>query len=253
MHVTVNFGEKTFIAGLEKGIDLSLSMGPDGDNPNCYYINEARIEPFRSGTFVGSRKLGGSVNCEVVTFCAHGNGTHTEGLGHISQERVSMNKSINLHHFVSLLITVEPTSKNGDKIITRNQVEEIMRKWAPLIPPALIVRTLPNQDNKRKINYSGSNPPYFQLEALSYLRDLGVEHLLTDLPSVDKEQDEGKLLAHHAWWNMPINPRKNATITELIYVSNEVKDGWYLLNLQTSPFETDAVPSRPIIYPLNIS
>jgi hypothetical protein len=41
------------------------------------------------------------------------------------------------------------------------------------------------------------------------------------------------------------------TITELIFVPNEVKDGPYLLNLQTAAFENDATPSRPVIYPIH--
>lgn len=75
-------------------------------------------------------------------------------------------------------------------------------------------------------------------------------HLLIDLPSVDKEHDGGKLTAHKTFWNYPKAPRKEATITEMIFVPNAVKDGLYLLNLQVAPFENDASPSRPVIYPL---
>ena len=75
-----------------------------------------------------------------------------------------------------------------------------------------------------------------------------VKHLLIDLPSIDKEKDEGALLAHKAFWNYPVTPRLDAFITELIYVPNEIKDGLYLLNIQIAPFETDAAPSRPILF-----
>ena len=73
------------------------------------------------------------------------------------------------------------------------------------------------------------------------------------MPSVDKEQDEGKLLAHKAFWNVKdVNnlnddARLNCTITELIYVPNEITDGTYLLNLQIASFENDASPSKPIL------
>jgi hypothetical protein len=77
-----------------------------------------------------------------------------------------------------------------------------------------------------------------------------IEHLLVDIPSVDKEQDEGKLLAHKSFWQFPFNTRKNATITELIYVPNHIPDGYYLVNLQYYPFPMDASPSRPLIYAL---
>jgi hypothetical protein len=74
------------------------------------------------------------------------------------------------------------------------------------------------------------------------------------LPSVDKEKDEGKLLAHKAFWNVTdvknvnADARLNCTITEMIFVSDEVKDGSYLLNLQLASFENDASPSKPVLY-----
>jgi hypothetical protein len=71
---------------------------------------------------------------------------------------------------------------------------------------------------------------------------------LIDLPSVDKEQDEGKLLSHNAFWNTSGKLRLDATITELIYVENTIEDGSYFLNLQIAPFENDASPSKPILY-----
>jgi hypothetical protein len=74
------------------------------------------------------------------------------------------------------------------------------------------------------------------------------------LPSVDKEKDEGKLLAHKAFWNVKdvndlnADARLNCTITEMIYVPDEVLDGAYVLNLQIASFENDASPSKPILY-----
>ena len=74
--------------------------------------------------------------------------------------------------------------------------------------------------------------------------------MLLDLPSVDKEIDGGVLAFHHAFWNVPNHPDSSRTITELIYVPNELSDGAYLLELQVSNFENDAAPSRPILYPI---
>jgi hypothetical protein len=91
-------------------------------------------------------------------------------------------------------------------------------------------------------------------EAALFLRESGTQHLLIDLPSVDKEKDEGKLLAHKAFWNVTdvtnlnSDARLEATITELIYVPDAIPDGSYLLNLQIASFENDASPSKPILY-----
>ena len=55
-------------------------------------------------------------------------------------------------------------------------------------------------------------------------------------------------MAHNAFWNTAGELRMNATITEFIYVPNEVEDGEYLLNLMIAPFENDATPSKPVLY-----
>ncbi|MDP4685384.1 MAG: cyclase family protein, partial [Salibacteraceae bacterium] len=115
-------------------------------------------------------------------------------------------------------------------------------------PEALILRTLPNSDKKLFTNYSSSNPPYIEAASAAWMREQNIKHLLLDLPSVDREEDGGALAAHKAFWNYPENPRMDATITELIYVPNEVADGEYLLNLQVAPIENDASPSRPVLF-----
>jgi hypothetical protein len=76
----------------------------------------------------------------------------------------------------------------------------------------------------------------------------GIRHLLLDLPSVDREEDGGQLLAHKAFWQYPHNTRTDATITEMVYVPNELRDGLYLLNLQTISLDLDASPSKPVVY-----
>ena len=78
------------------------------------------------------------------------------------------------------------------------------------------------------------------------------QHLLLDLPSVDREEDAGQLLAHHAFWQYPAQPRREATITELIFVPNEIADGLYLLNIQITSLELDASPSKPVLYALSL-
>jgi len=137
--------------------------------------------------------------------------------------------------------------KRGDEVITKSQLKKAFKDE---FEEAVVIRTLPNTDEKLSKNYSNTNPPYFEPEALDFLRQKGVKHLLTDLPSVDREVDGGKLLAHHAYWKSGRPSDKGCTITEFVFVPNEIKDGLYLLNLQIAPFENDAAPSKPILYKL---
>ena len=115
---------------------------------------------------------------------------------------------------------------------------------------ALIIRTIPNTKNKINKNYSNTNPPYFSEKAVKYLVEIGIQHLLIDLPSIDKEKDGGSLIAHKLFWQFPKNIRHGCTITEFIYASYQIKDVKYLLNLQFVPFDNDASPSRPVLFKL---
>ena len=112
----------------------------------------------------------------------------------------------------------------------------------------MIIRTLPNSSEKKSKKYDYSNPPFFEEAAIIYLRELGIEHLLVDLPSVDKEKDNGELLCHKAFWNTNGVVRNLATITEFIYADDTVSDGIYFLNMQLAPIENDATPSKPTLY-----
>ena len=141
----------------------------------------------------------------------------------------------------------------NDQIITENQLQLALKGRRP---EAIVIRTLPNDLQKKSRKYSHTNPPYLTESAAIFLRKIGVEHLLIDLPSVDKEHDEGKLLAHKAFWNVTNtthlndDARMNCTITELIFVENDIEDGDYLLNIQMASFENDASPSKPVLYRL---
>ncbi|MBM3427418.1 MAG: cyclase family protein, partial [Bacteroidetes bacterium] len=177
--------------------------------------------------------------------------THTETLGHIDplQFPISQWKGPYLTH--ALLLSVEPENKeNGDRVITWNQIS---RDVLQHLPQALVIRTLPNVPSKKSTDYSDSNFPYLDEEIGSRLNECGVIHLLVDLPSVDRESDEGKLSCHHAFWGFPANPRKEATISEMVFVGDEISDGLYCLSLQPPAFEMDAAPSRPILYPAVLS
>ncbi len=246
MIARIELDNQTRRVDLNKAIDISIPLRATADNPNAFGLAAPRFEPFKAGDFVGSVQQGGPVNCEDLFINAHGNGTHTECVGHIARERITINQSLKQFVFLARLITVTPQeSSEGDKVITADMLKEVMGSAAP---PALIVRTLPNDESKCSRQWSGNNPPYFEASALSMLRERGVEHLLTDLPSVDREQDEGALAGHHAWWDYPANPRLGSTITEMVYVADGVADGEYLLNIQITALETDASPSKPVLY-----
>ena len=246
MDITFVRGQKTYRADLSRPVDLSIPLRKGHDNPNCFYAPPPDFWPVEAGDFVGSTALGGPVNFFNVTFNPHGNGTHTECVGHIAKEPYVLGECLLEAHFFAKLVSLYPQkTDNGDRVVLREQLEALLGKGEA---EALIVRTMPNDERKLNARYSGANPPYLAREAAAYLVECGVQHLLIDLPSVDREEDEGLLQAHHAFWQYPDAVRKHCTITELIYVPDRVKDGYYLLNLQTASFDLDASPSKPLIF-----
>ena len=235
---------KEFKVNLSKPIDISIPLKNGTDNPNAWYVPPVKMEAVKMGDWVGEVKKGGSVNFFNIYFNPHGHGTHTECVGHISKDKESINDSVKTFFFLSQLISVEPIALKGDSIITKESIEENFDEECE----AIIIRTLPNSTEKLNKHYSNTNPPFLQEEAAIYLREKGIKHLLIDLPSVDKEEDRGILAAHHAFWDFPKNTRFDCSITELIFVPSEIKDGNYLLNLTFAPFDNDASPSRPTLY-----
>ncbi|WP_418262007.1 cyclase family protein [Flavobacterium faecale] len=237
---------------LSKPIDISIPITNTDENPIAWYLEKPSIEPVRVGAWVGKVSEGeSSTNFNNIQFNPHSHGTHTECLGHITEDFYSVNQALKTFFFWAELISVPLTIKGDDFVITQLAIKKALRGKTP---EAIVIRTLPNDASKLSKKYSHTNPPYMTEEAASFLCEIGIQHLLIDLPSVDKEHDEGKLLAHKAFWNVKnvqqlnTDARLDATITEMIYVSDEVPNGTYLLNLQMASFENDASPSKPVLY-----
>jgi kynurenine formamidase len=250
MLINIEWNKKKFFADLTKPLDISIPLRSGENNPNAFGIQQPVFEPFKFGDFILSTQQGGSVNCENLFINAHGNGTHTECVGHISKEKITINQTLTTFFSIAQLISVEAENN----IVTKRSVEKLFEESAaPIAIGALVIRTLPNDKNKLAKKYSGNNPTYLEAALCDRLREKNIKHLLIDLPSVDAEEDGGELAAHHAFWNYPAQPRMDATITEMIFVDDKIKDGIYLLNIQIASIESDASPSKPVLYELGMN
>ncbi len=245
MIATIEYRGARYRIDLARPLDISMPLRASGDNVRAWHVGSPRMEPVRMGDWTGAVADGAAVNFRDVAFNPHGHGTHTECVGHITHDVLSVHRLVKTFFFAARLITVKPEARNGDHVIT---VEQVVQKGNGGFGEALIVRTLPNDPSKCRRHYTGTNPAYLDAAAARWMREQGVRHLLIDLPSVDRETDGGKLAAHHAFWDHPGNTRSDCTITELIYVPDEIADGDYFLDLQFAPFDNDASPSKPVLY-----
>ena len=240
------FGQTSYRADLSRPFDISVAISPDGTT--AWGLNRARIRPHVEEGFVGSIAAGASVNFNDIWLNPHAHGTHTECLGHIDISAASVLQNPPPAWMQARLVSLEPRKTDQGSVITAADLSEVLGANPP---EAAIIRTLPNTEKKSTQKWSGTHPPFLEPAAAAWLREAGVDHLLIDLPSVDPERDGGALSAHKAFWGVPEAPMQDATITELIYVPDTVRDGNYLLNLQVAPIENDASPSRPVLFELS--
>ena len=264
MKAKISLKNIDFEVNFSKGNDISIPINFNGPQPNTYGVDLATSNPYEDGQFIGDTRKGGPCNFETYSFTPHCNGTHTECIGHITNERVSVLTSLNQEMIRSTLVSIVPRSTNEnynpnlnkeDLLITKEDLEFQLKDVQPAFLQGLIIRTMPNLENKKSRDYMKVSPAFFSIDAMDYIVCLGVEHLLVDTPSVDRLHDDGHLSAHNIFWqtnSKEFNQNtQNKTITEMIFVPSCLEDGTYLLNLQIPAFVSDAAPSRPIIYKIH--
>ncbi|MFZ1731260.1 MAG: cyclase family protein [Bacteroidota bacterium] len=299
MIARISIGGRDYSTDLSKGRSIAIPLRFSGTQPNSYDVPPAIAVPFEAGAFIGDTRRGGSCNFDTVTLTPHCNGTHTECVGHISNERISVEDilkpsllpatliSVQIEHAMQSEEHYEPAKAEGDLLITASALRNGFEKVDPSFSTetaagaaadfehpgtgtghpvsgidagfyeAIIIRTLPNDSSKLSRRYMEEPAAFFSIEAMRFLRGLGVRHLLVDIPSLDRAFDEGRMVAHHIFWDAAMGSHEilpgdasPCTVTEMIFVEDDIPDGRYLIDIQIAPFVADAAPSRPVIFPL---
>jgi kynurenine formamidase len=260
-------GGRRFWVDFARPVSIAIPLDFSGPQPACFGAPRAEASPLRAGSYVGDTRAGGSCNCELVTLAPHCNGTHTECVGHLTDERVAVSERLPGGLQLALVVTIapvaatdatedsEPSPQPGDRLVTASALDSACERHAGPRPGALVVRTLRGGDVPQRA-YEGPAPaPYLSRQAAAWLVERGIETLVLDLPSADRAADGGRLTAHRIFFGLPPGSRDaaaarrpRATITELAWVAPGIEDGWYILDLQIPPFLADAAPSRPLLY-----
>lgn len=268
MKINFQSGEKRFVADLNDAISIAIQLKFNGDQPSHFGAPAAESKPMEVSGFVGSIARGGSCNVNVLKLNPHCNGTHTESVGHIVDHPVPVATVINDLFCTAALISVgaKPAAETNESYGAAFDPDDLVIESDQILKnealgfndrlEALVVRTLPNSEKKLSYKYGDDQvPAFFTREAMEAIIQLGIRHLIVDLPSIDKMYDGGMLANHHLFWSvdqeLKIVSESNAkkTVTEMVYVPDSVEDGLFLLNLQIPAFENDAAPSQPVLIP----
>ncbi len=259
-------------ADFARPLSIAIPLDFSGPQPSCFDAPPATAQALRAGGLVGDTRAGGSCNCELLTLAPHCNGTHTECVGHVTDDRVAVSERVRGGLLFALLVSLQPVKAalagedsdpvpaEGDLLVTGAALQTAAARHAGPAPRALIIRTWSAGTGRPMQAYRGPAPaPYLSRQAAAWLVERGIQHLVLDLPSADRADDGGRLTAHRIFFGLPAGSRlahqatrPEASITELAWIGPAIPDGFYLLDLQMPAFLTDAAPSRPLLYAVQI-
>lgn len=254
----------TWPQGLGIATSLARTLDFAAPHPRAFGAPAATSTPFVVGGFNGEVARGASCNCRSISLVPHCNGTHTESAAHLTIEPLQLGDVVPLAPLPALLLSVAPVNADkttetadppprpGDRLVTAASIEAAWRAApsSPFAAPRLLVLRTGGIEDREE-------PAFLTLEAMRLLVARGIEHLVVDLPSVDRGDDQGRLGAHRVFFGLPPGSthlaearRPHATITEFALIPRSCGDGHCAVQLQLAPWTGDAVPSRPIHFEL---
>ncbi len=265
MIINICHNNQNYSINTEESIDISIPFQFNGSQPNYFDVKEGQLKQLQSGGTIFSVSDGGGCNVSEVSLNIHCSGTHTECVGHLHKNPGDIGLVLKDIMFPAILTTVAPSSfdsgkesyhcdvPNTEQVISKKSIQNAVKKWEQYHPQALVIRTMPNPEQKKSYHYNQHIPPFFTNDALRFITSFGIQHLVVDLPSIDRMEDNGILGNHRIFWGDgenatgDVNTESLNTITELAFISDAISDGFYFLNLQIPHFVCDAAPSRPIL------
>lgn len=216
--------------------------------PSAFYLSKFTSQPAVVGSFVGDTQKGGSCNVPIYTFTPH-NLTHVETPSHIKHGAKNL-KDYPPGFFTDIAHVVNLTTEDfpNNYILPQHLPEQLHP-----ICSSFIFKTSASEENPAK-NYSGTDPLSFHPDTMREIvsRWPRVKMILIDLPSVDKEDDGGKLLAHRNFFGLDDSPEgEQRAIIEFGQFRDLYAQYAYVV-LTPAHIESDSMITDVLAYPLTI-
>tara|TARA_A100001015_G_scaffold284439_1_gene350890 strand:- start:1020 stop:1805 length:786 start_codon:yes stop_codon:yes gene_type:complete len=258
MNINIEYNKKVYRINSNHGKSISIPMNfNSNNNPKFYDESNPIKEPYTSNDVKYNINNNASCNVPIIKFNIHCSGTHTETGAHIFKGSKTIGELPNLNFIPSRLITIKPQKQSNenyhvtydstDQIITKQILIKSLDAYNDFIE-CIIIRTLPNSENKLKLNYNEHNHPFLSNDAIYYLKEKAVKHIIIDTPSIDRSDDGGQLKNHKIFFSDNDNSINKNTVTELAFIPDSCIDGRYFVCIGYPKFQLDAAPSNPVIY-----
>lgn len=248
---------------LASPVSLARLLRFDGGDPRHFGAPAPRRVPLVLPGFAGEVRRGASCNCAVLELVPHCHGTHTESVAHLVAEPHDACEVAPRGLVPALLLAIEPVDaatsgedsdpapQPGDRLLTRAALRAAWPGHLPFEPRALVLRT------GAAARGDAAEAPYVSRQCAMELVARGIEHLVIDLPSIDRGHDQGRLCAHRLFFGLPPGStrlaeatRRDCTVTEFAAIPPELAPGPYALQLALPRIGGDAVPSQPLLFRL---
>lgn len=258
--ISFTLNNKKFNFNLLQPLSISRQLDLTKQS-NAFNLPEVKSETFSfEDLFIGDVLQGGSCNVDILSFCPH-NLTHIECSSHILNqtlpETVSM-ADISLNHLQGLIYVIDLRAIVKDsKLILKEHLEKELAKIN--LPVTAIALKTPASDLEQNFDFSGKDFLALSKEAAEEINKFSfqgtkITTLILDLPSTDSENDDGKLLAHRTFFEIPetgitFKDTKKKVIVELAYFS-EIDQNYYYFIMTPPKIKTNAIITDILFFPL---
>lgn len=196
-----------------------------------------------------SIEKGDNVNCWSFSVCPHTNATHTENASHVFSNTPELCASEIPDFMLAVAVVLKLKHDLGNcaesveialDLKICEAIQSICMQAKTQAAILLVDKSPPTHDIRC----------HFAPKIAEFLLGVGVEHLVTNLPSVDPREDGGKLAFHRAFFGQS----NRRTITELCHLPATLcliehsTVQLVLLQLNVADMEGDCSLSFPKIY-----
>ncbi len=244
-------GPTGYLGAQNVWINVSRTIDPNTSSSGAFYLDQPSAETVEfPGQFIGDVDRGGSCNVSYLTFCPH-NVTHIETSAHVLSPECSPPTVADLENAALIgrvfLIDLSYLDTSYNAKIDMEHVKPHLDTLTQQIN--FVAIKTKSSDLPETFDFSGRGFMALSQKAGQYLHDFKSQGhpmagLVLDLPSIDQESDEGKLLAHRAWFGLPMtghvaDDQEKRSLVELAYF-NKLTQGYYNIHISPPNFRTDA-------------